>query len=68
VDLDDQAEPARRRRTDVPERTMVLRSDTERQRRADEEAGLHLRSGRIILKREREEDRAEERNTRPRQR
>ncbi len=69
AETEDAPEPAgRRRRVEIPERTMELRSDAERQRLIEEEAAMHLRSGRIVPKREREEDRTDERNIRPRNR
>jgi type IV secretion system T-DNA border endonuclease VirD2 len=39
------APPRQRQRRDVPERTMVLRSDVEREKREREEAAMLLRSG-----------------------
>ncbi len=45
---EDDAPARQRRRMDVPERTMVLRSDVERERREREEAAMLLRSGKRV--------------------
>lgn len=66
-----QAPPRQRRRTEVPDRHMELRSDAARAAAATLAEGMHLRSGTVVPKRTREEgadERDAERNTRPRHR